>query len=166
MEKEIIAKVVRAINGDKSAYGDLYEMYALDMYKYALSICRNHENAEDAVQETALSVFKSMRLLKDPSKFKSYLFSSLANCCKKKCSAEQTLELDESIYYTEEKQEDGIDVWAALAKLDPQSREIVSLSVLSGFKSHEISNMLNIPAPTVRTKLRRALKRMGEELRV
>ncbi len=166
MERKVFDKVVKAINGDKSAYGDLYEIYALEMYKYALYICKNREDAEDAVQETALAVFKSIRLLKDPSKFKSYLFSSLANCCKKKYKGYETLELNENTVHLEGKEDEKIAVWTAMDKLDSESREIVSLSVLSGFKSHEISDMLNLPAPTVRTKLRRALKKMGEELRV
>ncbi len=159
-------KVMRAINGDISAFGDLYELYALDMYKYALSMCKNPQDAEDAVQETALSVFRSIKNLQDPRKFKSYLFYSLANNCKRTLAGEKGLELNEEISYTEDYTDESVYVWDALSRLDVQSREIVCLSVFSGFKSHEIAKMLQIPAATVRTRLKRSLEKLGKELRV
>ena len=159
-------KVMRAINGDISAYGDLYEIYALDMYKYALRICKNPQDAEDAVQETALSVFKSIKNLKNPRKFKAYLFSSLANNCKRTIAEDKGLELNEGISYTEEHTDDNLFVRDALSGLDDQSREIVCLTVLGGFKSHEVAKMLQIPASTVRTKLKRSLEKLEKELRV
>ena len=69
MSKEINNIVLSAMAGDKNAYGELYEKYALDMYRFALGMCKNTYDAEDAVQETAISVFKSMSSLKNPEKF-------------------------------------------------------------------------------------------------
>ena len=83
MSKEINNIVLSAMAGDKDAYGKLYEYYANDMYRFALGLCKNTYDAQDAVQDTAVSVFKSMHSLRNPEKFKSYLFSSLSNTCKK-----------------------------------------------------------------------------------
>ena len=57
MSKEINNLVLSAMAGNKDAYGDLYEFYATDMYRFALAICKNTYDAQDADQESAISVF-------------------------------------------------------------------------------------------------------------
>lgn len=162
MTDEILKYVVYSKGGDKEAFGKLYEYYANDMYRFALSICKNTHDAEDAVQEAALSVFKSMHGLYDPTKFKSYLFTALSNSCKK-TFREKTEEIPENLTY---ETEDFVsaDVKNALDLLDSVSREIVLLSAVGGFKSGEIAKILNMSSVTVRTKKKRALSKMRKEL--
>lgn len=162
MTDDILKLVVYSKGGDKESYGKLYEYYSNDMYRFALSICKNQSDAEDAVQEAALSVFKSIHCLYDPTKFKTYLFTALSNACKK-TFREKTEELPEALAY---ETEDFIsaDVKNALDLLDTASREIVLLSAIGGFKSGEIAKILDMPSVTVRTKKRRALSKMRKEL--
>lgn len=162
MTDDILKLVVYSKGGDKEAYGKLYEHYSNDMYRFAVSLCRNSCDAEDAVQEAALSVFKSIHCLYDPTKFKAYLFTALSNACKK-TFREKTEELPENLSY---ETEDFIsaDVKKALDLLDTPSREIVLLSAVGGFKSGEIAKILDMPSVTVRTKKRRALSKMRKEL--
>lgn len=164
MSKEINNIVLSAMSGDRDAYGQLYEKYALDMYRFALGICKNTYDAQDAVQETAVSVFKSMHSLKNPEKFKSYLFSALSNTCKKVLSKNNYTVDFEDTGYTDSEIEFSIPVREALDKLNDVSKEIVLLSVVGGFKSHEIGKIMNLPSATVRTKLRRALSQLRKEL--
>lgn len=164
MKKEMKKLVCSAIEGDKGAFGTLYEIYSVDMYRFALSMCKNSFDAQDAVQETVLSVFKSIHGVKNPEKFKAYLFSALSNTCKKKLTTvtQQSEFIDTG--YVDSEIEFSIPVREALEKLDDDSRQIVMLSIVGGFKSREISKMLEIPANTVRTKQKRALNKMREEL--
>lgn len=153
-----------AISGDKDAFGTLYEIYSVDMYRFALSMCKNSFDAQDAVQETVLSVFKSLHRVKNPEKFKSYLFLSLSNTCKRKLSENYHIVEFEDEGYVDSEIEFSIPVREALSKLDEESRQILMLSIAGGFKSREIGEMLDIPANTVRTKHKRALEKMREEL--
>ena len=162
MTDDILKLAVYAKGGDKEAYGKLYEHYSNDMYRFALSICKNKSDAEDAVQEAALSVFKGIHCLYDPTKFKAYLFTALSNACKK-TFCEITAQLPETLAY-ETENFISADVKNALDLLDTSSREIVLLSAIGGFKSGEIAKILDIPSVTVRTKKRRALMRMRKEL--
>jgi RNA polymerase sigma-70 factor (ECF subfamily) len=66
--------------------------------------------------------------------------------------------------YTDSEIEFSIPVREALNSLDEASREIVLLSVVGGFKSHEIGKMMDLPSATVRTKLRRTLGKLRKEL--
>lgn len=169
MTDDILKLVVYSKGGDKESYGKLYEYYSNDMYRFALSICKNQSDAEDAVQEAALSVFKSIHCLYDPTKFKTYLFTALSNACKKTfhekaevLSAHFAYEPESLAYETEDFT--SADVKNALDLLDTASREIVLLSAIGGFKSGEIAKILDMPSVTVRTKKRRALSKMRKEL--
>ncbi|MCH5191796.1 MAG: RNA polymerase sigma factor [Oscillospiraceae bacterium] len=164
MRKDLKPFVLSAMQGDRQAYGVIYEEYAADMYRFALSICKNTYDAQDAVQDTALSVFKSIGTLKNPEKFKSYLFTSLSNACKKRLTENVSAEELADTADDDSGIELSLSVREALGKLDGQSREILMLSVAGGFKSHEIGEILKMPAATVRTKRRRALEKMREEL--
>lgn len=164
MKKDLTSVVISAMSGDKNAYGTLYEEYAGDMYRFALSLCKNTYDAQDAVQETALSVFKSMSSLRNPDKFKSYLFSSLSHACKRKLSSQNNITEFEDTGEIDRELEFSLPVREALEKLDGESREVLMLSVVGGFKSREIAKMLAMPASTVRTKLKRALEKMRKEL--
>ena len=164
MSKEINNIVLSAMSGDKDAYGKLYEYYANDMYRFALGLCKNTYDAQDAVQETAVSVFKSMHSLRNPEKYKSYLFLSLSNTCKKILSKNNYIVEFEDTGYSDSEIEFSIPVREALDNLDTLSREIVLLSVVGGFKSHEIGKITDMPSATVRTKLKRALTKLRKEL--
>lgn len=164
MSKEIKNLVQSAMAGDRNAYGNLYENYATDMYRFALAVCKNSFDAQDAVQETAISVFKSISSLKNPDKFKSYLFSSLSNTCKRILSKNNNTNEFEDTGYTDSEIEFSIPVREALEKLDDVSKEIILLSVVAGFKSHEIGRIMDLPSATVRTKQKRALSKLREEL--
>ncbi len=164
MSKEIKNLVISAMAGDKVAYGNLYEFYATDMYRFALAICKNSFDAQDAVQETAISVFKSISSLKNPEKFKSYLFSSLSNTCKRLLSKNNNTDEFEDTGYTDSEIEFSIPVREALNKLDDISKEIILLSVVAGFQSKEIGKIMDLPSATVRTKQKRALSKLREEL--
>lgn len=164
MSKEMNSIVLSAMSGDRDAYGLLYEKYALDMYRFALGICKNTYDAQDAVQETAVAVFKSLHSLKNPEKFKSYLFSALSNTCKKVLSKNNYIVEFEDTGYTDSEIEFAVPVRESLDKLNDISKEIVLLSVVGGFKSHEIGKMMNLPSATVRTRLRRALSQLRKEL--
>lgn len=164
MKKDTKRLVLQAISGDKYAFGNLYELYYADMYHFALSMCKNSYDAQDAVQETVLSVWKSISNIRNPEKFKSYLFLYLSNTCKKKVSSQnETVEFEDTGYIDSEI-EFSVPVREALLKLSETERQIVMLSIAAGFKSREIAEILEIPANTIRTKQRRALEKMRTEL--
>ncbi|GAB2578887.1 RNA polymerase sigma factor [Microlunatus antarcticus] len=57
-----------------------------------------------------------------------------------------------------------LNLRAALDQLDPVDREIIQLSVWEEFTSAEIGTVLDLPAATVRTRLRRARLRLRHDL--
>ena len=57
------------------------------------------------------------------------------------------------------------DFLAALDDLDELSRSVVVLRELDGLSYEEIAEVLEVPMPTVKTRLLRARRRLGNALR-
>lgn len=160
----------KAIKGDADAFGELYSLFAGDMYRYALYNLSSREAAQDAVQETALEAFKGIIKLKNESAAKAWFFGILYNVCKRfqreKYSPESTpLELcgELSSADTSEDILTALDLIRLIDTLSVQEREIVLLSSVCGYSGKEIAQVTGIPHGTVRSKLSRALAKLREE---
>ncbi len=173
MSAQINELVTLAKGGDASAFGDLYEIYYKEMYCYAYYITGNEELAQDAVSDTVLAAFKQIDSLKKPEAFKGWLFKILCAACKRQYTANRHKQ--KLIYLDDEKNSDiqeqnsfdfelSLDLRNALGILSKEEQEIVLLSVLSNYKSHEIASILGCPSVTVRSKLHRALKKLRKHL--
>lgn len=169
MNAQIEKLVVMAKNGSAEAFGELYELYYKEMYCYACYITGSEMLAQDAVSDAVLSAFKQIKSLKKPEAFKGWIFRILCASCKRYYTENQKkgdlvyLD-DENGGYTEpasyESVELSVELKRALETLSREEREIVLLSVLGNYKSHEIAEMLDYPSSTVRSKLKRSLEKL------
>lgn len=75
----------------------------------------------------------------------------------------KTVELNESVSY-ESNLDEKVIVRELLAELSNEERQIVVLSVFGGYKGEEIARMLNKRHSTIRSKYRRALKKLEQKL--
>ena len=160
----------QATKGDSAAFGELYSLFAGEMYRYALYSLGSAEAAQDAVQDTALEAFKSIVKLKNEVAAKAWFFGILYNVCKRfqreKYKAEFTaLELcgELSSADTSEDVLTGLDLIGLISTLSEQEREIVLLSAVCGYSGKEIAAVTGIPHGTVRSRLSRALAKLREE---
>lgn len=165
-QQQLIADAKR---GDTAAFAGLYELYARDLYRFALYYMRNPYNAEDAVQDAVLQAFRSIAALRKDDSFRSWLFKILSNVCKRKLVNEQAHISDFSVEETpdlacdenaSEALSSAIAVRDAIGSLPEEERQIVLLSVTGGYRSGEIAQMLGMNAATVRSKLSRSLAKM------
>lgn len=161
--------VKKAKDGDKEAFGDLYELYSLEMYKFALWYLSDKFSAEDAVSEAAMNAFSSIKKLKKPEKFKSWLFTILLRCCQRQLSQIISMRLAvdvDSIDGIAEgfSVEESAEIKCAMNRLSSEDREIILLSALGNLTSREIGEMLSIPSGTVRSKLSRATDKLYDIL--
>jgi RNA polymerase sigma-70 factor (ECF subfamily) len=164
--------VRRACSNDAEAFGELYERYSKDLYRFACYVLGSQQLAQDAVQDAVCAAFIQISSLRNEEAFKAWLFKILSNICNKyiseKSRQRNTVPLDAELEETLEAPPSTLnatfemeEIFSCLAN---DEREIVILSVLQGYNSSEISTILDCPAGTVRSKLSRALKRMRAEL--
>ena len=160
----ILEKTNAALEGDKKAFGSLFEWYNPRLYAHALRLCGNTPIAQDAVQETFISAFIHRSSLRDPSLFYPWLKRILINHCyrllKKERSSESEL-IETKDILIQQSIEENFDrtanrqwVYVALNKLSDELRACVMLKYFTRFKSYEdIALILGIPIGTVRSRL-------------
>lgn len=162
--------VVQAQNGDADAFGELYSIYAKDMFRFALYYTGSHFLAEDAVSDAALFAFEKLGQLKKTDSFKPWLFKILFNCCKKQ-QKEKALSLKKAELSSAQNipesggQLETVAVKTALAMLETDEREVVLLSFFGGYSSGEIGKMLSMTGGSVRSKKSRAVAKLREMMR-
>jgi len=161
----------KAKQGDAQAFAELYSMYAKDFYRFALCMLRVREDAEDAVQDAAISVYKHILNIKRDDAFKAYFFTALANECRarlKKRETEKTISLDDTVPALADASVENLavslELQQAISKLKDDERTIVLLSAVAGFKSGQIANITGLTSGGVRSKLSRSLRLLREEL--
>ncbi len=163
-----IQTVLRAKAGDKSAFAELYTHYYKEMYRYAFYSLANASDAEDAVAETVASAYAQLSRLRAPEAFGAWIFRILSNQVRRR---RKMYALDRSRFspfeeaeHLEDRQshasEEGMDLYRALQRLSEDERQVVILSVVDGYTSAEVGNILRLKPSTVRSKLSRALDKL------
>ena len=79
MEKTDALLLEDYLEGDIAALGTLFEKYKRMVYRVAIKITKNHEDANDIVQETFLKVYKSIKKFKMDSSFETWLYRVVVN---------------------------------------------------------------------------------------
>lgn len=148
---------------------ELYQTVYRDLYRLAYYYMGNPEDAEDAVQDTALSAYEHFGSLKKEASFRFWIFRILVNCCKKSLKKRGRRELPmEGPQEVQEADGDCLMTQAEtlefLKILSEEERLIVVLTVFGGYKGDEIAGLLRRNHSTIRSKYRRALKKLEQEL--
>lgn len=144
----------------------LYQEVYQDLYRLAYYYLGNSQDAEDVVSETVLAAFEGFGKLKKEESFRPWIFRILVNRCHKtwrRRRPEYPMELPEASY--EPSLTSQTEMMELLHRLSGEERLIVCLSVFGGYKGEEIARILNKSHNTVRSKYRRALKKLELEIK-
>lgn len=166
-----------AQSGHERALTELYQRYAPSAFKSAYLLTGNRSLAEDVVQETFIQVVRKIGTLRDPARFRPWLFQILTNAAKtayRKRFWQRWLPLDLDTYdkpdrVTPSAQEqleayEGTrELREGIKQLKPDHRAVVVLHYFNGLPEQEIAEVLACPLGTVKSRLyhaRQALQRM------
>lgn len=168
MSSNVENLVIKSKAGDTAAFGDLYELYSKDMFRFAYYYTGSSASAEDCVSEAVLIAFRKIGELKNISSFKSWLFRILRNCCAASYRKASREILEEEnflgVHSFENEQNEKISLKNALMKLPDDERELIILHYCIGYTSKEISRMLTMNENTVRSKISRSTDKLRREL--
>ena len=131
---------------------------------------RDHQKAEDVLQETYIRVFKSIHKYEETGTLPGWLTKIAVNCCLKELKRNKRLSFKEEELNFEKSIElpdvyDKLSTEDLLAMLDtlPGSYRIIfNLNIIEGYSHQEIADILGIQASLSRTKLTRARKMLQE----
>lgn len=164
--KDFSADVKLAKKGNTEAFSRLYETVYKDLYHIALYSLRSSHDASDVVSDTVLDAFCSIDKLREPEKFRSWIMRILSAKIKRKQKEyfNTAEELDKDFPEIDNFDYDSVELKEALNKLDSESRLMLSMSVLGGYTSDEISEVCEIKSGTVRSRLSRIKEKLRLEL--
>ena len=159
-EKELLQLIRKARSKDPDAFSSLIYFYMKDLYRVAISILMNDEDAADAIQDTILGCWEKLHTLKQEKYFKTWLTRILINHCydmRKKQQRTTTME-----DYEEPVAEDqyNVELKEALRQLDEKYRIVMVLYYSEGYQTGEIAELLEIPRSTVQTRLQRGREKL------
>lgn len=153
----------KAKKGDKNAFCRLMDENVQSMYKIAAAYLKNDEDVADAIQDTILSCYENLRILRKNRYFKTWLIRILINKCKDVMQKNKLVTFMDQIPETPFHEEyETIECLQALEPLDSKYRLVVILYYMEEFNIREISNILDLPENTVKSRLHRGRKKIAE----
>jgi RNA polymerase sigma-70 factor, ECF subfamily len=165
--------LVRVADRDREAFEQLYHRYVRPVFGLALRRLRDRQRAEDAVQETFASVWRSAasyRPERGPAAPWLYAVARNAIVDRMRARTDTPGELPDSAS-TEpgpaERAESSYVSWRvqrAMEELPTREREVLELAYWSEMSQSEVASILGIPLGTVKTRTRSALGRLADLL--
>ena len=174
------------LSGDEEAFGRIVRQWEKKIYNLAWRMLNNREDAQDVVQETFLSVFRSIRNLRTPGSFPTWLFQIALNHCRSRWrSRTSDVSMDDTAidqagdreYLLPTSSSSGkipdpletVDlIQKALAGIREDHRTAIVLKEYMGLSLDELSKVMECPLSTAKSRLylglrevQRNLKRMG-----
>ena len=172
------ADVEAARSGDARAFEALIEREVDGVYRLALAITADEADARDATQETLIAAWRQVRSLRDPTRFNVWLRRIAVNAARMTLRSRRRRGVREipaaevSLPYGEPTDDpiaarpDALILRAALRRLDPDRRGLLALHYLEGRSIAELSEILEVPAGTVKSRLSAARSTLQQALAV
>ncbi len=154
-------RIEQARRGDRDALGLLVREHYPRVYRFCARRLGD-DWAEDAAQETFVTMQRSLKRYQERSSFETWLLGIAHNHCRN-LSRKRRMDpsqLDAWMEQQAQTVEDPIfdreSLRCALAKLSEEHREVVMLHEVEGLKYGEIGEILGIPEGTVKSRLHHA----------
>ena len=185
IQKEVIENCKA---GDEKAFAEIVLHRQKKVFNIAYRMLGNSEEAKDLAQDVFISVFESIKDLKEEIKFDGWLTQITLNHCRNRWkylkrrqyfssdSLDDPIETEDgsvprAVYDPSDNPEilfekKMIQQWIqrGLLKLKEDQRELLVLRDLQGFSYEEMSESLGLPEGTIKSKLHRARMDLKEVL--
>ncbi len=158
---------------DEKGLALLYKNYSDTLYGIAIRVLKNEPFAEDCIQKSLLKIWNAIDTY-DASK--STLYTWMAQIVKNTAfdikrlksfqKEEKTETIDPSVYKdrVNNQEQGGIDVENLLGSIDSKYSEVLYYLYLEGYSQSELSEKLDIPLGTIKTRSKKAIDLLREKL--
>lgn len=147
-------------------FSEIVEAHADAIFSLSRHILRNKEDAEDAVQETFLKVYRHYHQFEASRSLKNWITAITVNCCcdilRKRKSSPSGEPMDPERFPDKkqgrDKEDAALIVEEVLDRLNPEHRIALLLFYMEGKSIKEIAKIQGIPQVVVKVRLYRARK--------
>ncbi len=179
------AIVAQARLGNASAFNELLRRYERKIFRLALHITQNREDAEDVLQESFLKAYEHLDQFQGQSKFYTWVVRIAVNQALmklRKRKSDRSVSLDETIDTGEDNIGREIAAWdenpeqkysreelngilvSAIDGLPPIYRAVFVLRDIDGLSTEEAAEALELSVPAVKSRLLRARLQLRDKL--
>ena len=177
-DEELIS---RFQNGDERAYVELVNRYKDRLLNFVFQFLGDIEQAEDVVQDTMLRLYEKKHYYKEIAKFSTWIYTiarNLANTELRKRKRRKTTYLSQ---LSKERQfeipaiQDDVDqslhnefindrIQSAINNLSEHFKIVIILRDIQELSYEEISNIVEVPLGTIKSRINRARIQLQAEL--
>ncbi|MET3730235.1 RNA polymerase sigma-70 factor (ECF subfamily) [Fictibacillus halophilus] len=183
MDALIANMVTQVKKGDQEAFEGIVDLFKDKIYRHCFRMVGNGHEAEDLAQETFLRAYRNIGKYNSEYKFSTWIFRIATNLCidrlrKKKPDYYLDAEVpgtEGATMYSQLSSEEPLpeevvteneewnELQAEIMKLPEKYRTAILLKYVEDLSLEEISKIMDIPVPTVKTRIHRgreALKKV------
>lgn len=177
--------VNRARAGDSAAFSELLKRYEGKIFRLAMNITQNREDAEDVLQEAFFKAYEHLDQFQGNSKFYTWVVRIAVNQALmklRKRKSDRTVSIDEQIDTGEDTVVREIAAWdpdpeerysrdelqgilaEAIDELAPIYKTVFTLRDVDGLSTEETAEVLELTVPAVKSRLLRARLQLRDRL--
>lgn len=185
MEAIVKKRIKQVIKGDQDAFGEIVEIYKNSVYQICYRMLGNRHEAEDMAQEAFIRAYVNINSFNQNLKFSTWLFRIATNLCIDRIRKKKPdYYLDAEVSGTEgltmysqipsntplpeaelESMELQEMVQKEILKLPEKYRSPIVLKYMEDLSLNEISEILDLPLGTVKTRIHRGRESLRQQLR-
>ena len=155
--------IEEAKRGNSNAFTELIVCIKNDLYKIARMRLTCEDDINEAVQETIIIAFKSVKKVRESKFFKTWIIKILINECNKiyKINQKNNFVQYENVNYESNSYEienkiNDLDFDLLINLLNYEERIAITVYYLEDFTTQEISKILKEPEGTIKSRISRA----------
>jgi RNA polymerase sigma-70 factor, ECF subfamily len=174
--------VAEARSGSSAAFAELREIYAQRVYRKLLTMTKNREDAEDALQETFLRAYMALGTFEERSSFYTWVTRIAINSAlmilrrrrmRPEVSFDSSSETEKAISGFELRdtgpspehicvhRQSYACMLRSIWKLQPRLRQVIEMQMMGNYSIREIAQALEISEAAVKSRLSRARARLA-----
>ncbi|MFJ7995168.1 RNA polymerase sigma factor SigW [Peribacillus frigoritolerans] len=185
MDALIKERINQVLKGDHNAFGEIVEIYKDKVFQICFRMLGNRQEAEDLAQEAFVRAYVNIRSFNITMKFSTWLYRIATNLCidrlrKKKpdyyldaeVAGTEGLNMYSQIASDMAKPEEEVEslelqetIQVEIMKLPEKYRSVIVLKYIEELSLKEISEVLDLPVGTVKTRIHRGREALRKQLR-
>jgi RNA polymerase sigma-70 factor, ECF subfamily len=185
MEALVKKRIKQVLKGDQSAFAELVELYKDKVFQICFRMLGNRHEAEDIAQEAFIRAYVNIETFNQKRKFSTWLFRIATNLCidrirKKKpdyyldadVAGTDGLTMYSQVAADVQMPEDEVEnmelqetIQKEISKLPEKYRSVIVLKYIEELPLQEISEILDMPLGTVKTRVHRGREALRKQLK-
>jgi len=160
--------IERCRDGHPEDFGRLVDRYQKPLFSWLAGRVKDGQQAEEAAQESFVRAFTSLKKLRKPESFYSWLLGIAGRVAKEQFRSEEhsrrEREAAEAIAPDATSRDEDYQLEEAIAALPESHRQMILLRYYEGLSCQEVATRLGLPLGTVTKTLSRAYALLRQEL--